>query len=541
MGVLAIPGYRMFKAWRAQNLAAEAVSLLEHADQLGEAWQKANSAYFLAPGNLDVVRAMAEVLEKGDPAQAIEYWEHAFELSEGAREDRLAIINNAILSNQLDVARDYLAPLNPEATRDLDVLELYGRFLGADGRYGEAMEMLDPVIQQIDVEESLHALYLALSQASRDPVLYQRGLGHVMELAKRGDAIGIKSLRLLIPLPDKTPAQQEFVNQRMEKHPLVERDDRIQWAEQKLVLGLDEPAAIVQDIGSQFNLQDPDELAAYSRWLNRIRQPSQVEGVIPLELALTRKDLFLILMDAYAYQGKWEAIQEVMEGKRIPLENYLKHIFMARTFLETGSERRAKLGWQKVRLEVANDPAKLQLYAQYTRQLGLYDEARLAYERLAELPISQGYGLQQRLEMERQLKNTEGIQETLEAMMFAYPLNDAVKNDLAYVNLLRGEDIDNSVVRARELIEKEPTFFAHKITLALGYFRSDQIEEALRVFDGFSVPYQSLSASWRVVFGTVLRANAQDDLADAVFRGIDARLLLPEELALFESYGPRPS
>jgi tetratricopeptide (TPR) repeat protein len=540
LGLISIPAYLAFKVWRAEELAGQALDMIEEPGSLVGAWEKVRSAFYLAPENLEVARTMGKVLERVDPPQALEHWTRAFELSEGALEDRLGVVNNALLAGQPDRAWEYLESLNPETSGDLEVIEVYGRYLGTEQRFAEAMAFLEPTIERPEAPESVHGLYLSLSQASGDPALFRKGLDHVIALARRPDAIGLKALRLLIPLPGKTGEQFAFIDSRVKEHPLVERNDRLRWVQQQLARGGVDAGVVVDSLQTQFDLNNPEDLAEFARWLNQNGLAGRVESILTLDRALTRKDLFLILMDSYAFQGKWETIQRVLEGGEVPLERYLSHIFLARTYLETGSERRAKLGWQRVRLEVANDANKLQVYAQYTRKLGLYDEARLAYERLAELPIGQRPGLEQRLEMERQLQNTKGIAETLEAMAAAYPQNDPVKNDLAYIRLLRNERVAESVQAARELIEKYPTFFSHKITLALGLFRKRNPAEALQVFEGFTVPYQELSASWRVVFGSILRANDQHDLADSVFRGIDARLLLEEELELFERYGPRP-
>lgn len=209
---------------------------------------------------------------------------------------------------------------------------------------------------------------------------------------------------------------------------------------------------------------------------------------------------------------------------------------MARSYYETGLERRAELGWQKVQLEIANDPKKLQFFANYARKLGLFKEAREAYQRMQEIPISQRIGFTAQVQMERLLGNTEALHEVQEAMHEDYPDDISVENDFFYTGFLLGKTEPNKLQEVEDLIEQNPNFLSHRMTLALGLLLNNKPEEALRVFDALDIPIAQLSPTFRTILGSVLRANGLEEEASVVFRGVDPRQLLPEEQKLFEKY-----
>lgn len=533
-----LPAYRAFKTWRAEQLAGRALELAEEPSTLAEAWQRANSAYFLAPGNLEVVRAMAEVMSRADAAQAVKYWDFAIELSEGARSDRLGKAEAALDSGQPELARAELEALGAADSGEDGEIRLYARLLAAERRYREGMAYLEERVRAADAPEAIHALYLGMSQRATEADLRRKGLEHVRRLAARDDDLGYRALSLLVPLAPREADLREYLKRRIGDHPLSDRALKLSWISARLDMESEDREALREEAEALFDRESTADLAELGRWLNRNGFPGRVEAYLPLSRAVERQDLFLIFLDSLALQGAWERVRRILEDRQVPLENYLRQVFLARSYLETGLERRASLGWQRVRLEVANDPAKLGYFAEYARRLGLYEEAREAYRRMAELPVAMGRGFEERLEMERRLKNTAGLLETLESMEAAYPKNESVRNDAIYIRLLRGEDVARGRAEAAALVEARPDFFAHRITLALAHFREGAYRDALDVFEGVTIPVDQLSASWRVVLGAILRANGQDDQADRVFRGIDARALLPEEVELLEAYGP---
>ncbi len=534
LGILAVPGYALFKTWRATNLAQEALALAEEPDGLERAWKKASSAYYLAADNLTVVRALAEVYEMADPAQALEHWERAVELSEGAEKDRIALARVSLAIGDLERVEKQLEALRVGGETSPEVAKLEARVASQGLQFGKALDALEPFLEGSD--EAIHALYLQASLASEDAAVSQRGLDHVVELAGRDDDLGLDALRLLLGLREKSGGLVTFLEERLTAHPGIIREDRLSWLAWKLRSGLMEPQAVVNAARGEFDLESDEERIALAKWLNRNGFATEVTRVVSVEAARERRDLFLVLMDAMAVQGRWEEIRRILESDGVPLENYLKQVFLARAYYETGMERRAQLGWKRVHLEIANDPVKLSFLANYARRLQLYDVAREAYERLLEIPVSRREGYLSLVKMERELQDTDRLRGVLESMHAVYPEDRAVENDLYYTQLLLGESWEVSLSGARALVEQNPNYLSHKMTLALGLLLGDRPEEALAVFDTLQIPIQQLSKSYRIILGGVLRANGLGEQADVLFRGVDPRGLLPEETELFEVY-----
>lgn len=531
-----VPGYRAVKEWRAEGLARQALALAEDESTYYEAWEKANSAYYLAPGNAEVVRSLAMVYSKADPGQALPHWERALELSGGDPQDRLGLARAALELGLLDRVGEELENLEKAGVESEDKARLQAGYLARLREHKAAMEVLGPWVRRPGAEEATHSLYLQVSVASADPDLMRRGLEHIRAMALDDGLLGLKALQLLLPLRDKDDDMVALLDRRLGEHPKAGREDRLRWYSWKWRAGIMERPAAYAEALREFDLKRDEDKVELGRWLNQNGFSDRVTALVPEVAARRRQDLFLVYLDALAIQGRWTEVRRILESGTVPLESYLQQVFLARSYYETGLDRRARLGWQRVRLEIANDPEKLAYFATYARRLNLHEEAREAYERMARLPASQRAGHVERIRMERQLGDTEKLWEALRAMHAAYPDDVAVENDMLYTQFLLGRGDTTDLERAARLVEKNPNYLAHRITLALGHLKREEPEQAMAVFDGLEIPLPQLSATFRTVLGAVLRTNGQDPQADASFRGVDVRNLMREEQQLFEAY-----
>ena len=86
-----------------------------------------------------------------------------------------------------------------------------------------------------------------------------------------------------------------------------------------------------------------------------------------------------------------------------------------------------------------------------------------------------------------------------------------------------------SVRKAQGLVEENPNYLAHRVTLALGYLRLGNPPAALRLFDGIALKNLNIPNQWRPLFVAAFRANGLSRQADGMEEGIKTESLLPEE------------
>lgn len=521
------PAWHYIKEWRAINLAREAMVELEN-DSLENAWNKAQSAYTLFTDNEEVARAVAEVTMRADPAMAVDYWKETYELS-GQRDDLERLVEAATLGRRFSEADQYLEELRQMDPRDGQMLLLEAQLRVGQQDIPAATEAVKQALEADEIPEEAHFLYVQLTQFSTDPEVRQEGIDYLRALGQRNDELGLHALQNLANYSLNTPEELQEVIVQLRNHPLRTRQDQLLALRLEMLLPDANAEENLKAALAIVDLDSPEQLIELGRWLNVQKRFSQTLQVISPEQAKSRNDLLLIWMDALAVLDQWETIAKVLEDPNIPIDQYLRLLFQARYYMETGQSARAEFAWSRAVLQVSNDPQKLWYLTRYAQKLGLYTEAKESLDRLTTLPSSRRKAFEELVRLEQREGSVLELRNRLEIMHEAYPNDTSVQNDLAYANLLLDENIAVSVVEAEQLIDEGSPYLANRVTLALGYYRQGRILDAAEILDPLQVDWTQVRSGWRAVYAAILRANGRTAEANNLIAGIDANALLAEE------------
>ena len=141
-------------------------------------------------------------------------------------------------------------------------------------------------------------------------------------------------------------------------------------------------------------------------------------------------------------------------------------------------------------------------------------------------------------------KSTELI-EAIESLLVMRPGADDARNDAVYLKLLEGvaEEADRSA--AEEMAARRPQYLSCRSTQALARLRGGRAEEAIRAYDGVTLPWENVPPGWRAVRAAALAAAGRMDearvLASTIPRDVLRRgegLLLKEFVDAPEAAGP---
>ena len=494
--LVARPIYHKTKEWRANALVKKA-NKFSSEGALPEALEKGRVAYALCPHNANVVRTIAKLYEKTDRERAMVFWKKTVELS-GKNEDRKALIYAALASNNISLANQELSILKQSDPKSKDTRLAEARVLASQGLWTQARDVLSPIIpeaHELPREDVLFVVKVLLTSPQKED--------HQTIISLLNDypdaTVNDKLLSLQIKHQLESPSHQpDILKEALHLVPSKEEKDL-------LLLG---------------------------RWLNRQEMSEKTLQLIDKNQAIKRQDLFLVWLDAMAMEKRWKEIGEILREPHIPLENYLKLLFQARVYQEIHQTSRTELTWDRLRLKVANDPKKLMFIAYYATRLGLYSEARACYEKLTTNPITMRQAYRSWILLEEQNHHTKDLQKVLHKMQEAYPQEEAIQNDLLYINLLLKENIAVSVKEAEKRVQTTPQYLAYRITLALGYLREDKSNKALSLLEGLAIDWNKVRAGWRVVGAAVFQANGREELANALLQGVDPNELFSEERKL---------
>jgi lipopolysaccharide biosynthesis regulator YciM len=172
----------------------------------------------------------------------------------------------------------------------------------------------------------------------------------------------------------------------------------------------------------------------------------------------------------------------------------------------------------------------------YAEKMGQFDQAELAFRSLSANAATARPAMEALLGIAEKRGDVELLCDTLKKMRARWPQDDSVKNDLAYVNLLMGRDVDESMAVAKELVARSPASLAHRTTLALAAIRKSDPAAALAVYHGLKIPWERVGQGHRAVHAAVLGANGQVAEAKAEAAALRWAELRAEERELVKSW-----
>ncbi len=532
-------GYDFFKDWRALNLAQAAYALLEGEptqEDAREAHDKSRSAYRIRPENLEVVRLTAKVQDylAGDRSASI--WEEAVRISGGAKEDLLGLFNAHLRTGNLGAARSVLSRLQQDFAGQVETLHAAARFRFRDQQLGSAISIARQAAEHPDAVTEHHIFYVQLTQFSPDTGIREQGIDYLRTLAAQSGETALAAARNLMRV-DSLSAEEmiEMANRLMELSD--EREDRLLALRRKLRAGEDS-ALVYEQASEEFVLAEVREQLEFARWLNQAGLPDRSLELISEEAAVGRQDLFLVRADALALTGRWSDLHRMLSSGRVPLDNYVGHLFRMRTHLEMGQYRRAQNEWERSMLDATREPDRLWFLERYVSTLNLGGYHVEVLEKLTEFPIHARRAYTRLLELLQAQGNTAEVRRQLQRMHELFPEDTAVLNDLTYYKLLLNEDVEAAAETAKNLINANPNFLAPYMTYALALLRQDQPRAALNQLREVTVDWDSVPHRWRILITCVLAANGEHRWAERYLDRIDRTRLLPEESALIQqSFG----
>jgi alkylhydroperoxidase family enzyme len=287
---------------------------------------------------------------------------------------------------------------------------------------------------------------------------------------------------------------------------------------------------------ARYSDADPAAKRSFGVWLNGRGEYERTIAFLPIEEAFKRKDHLLVCLDAMAALKRWGEIERILEIKGVPLNDAYREVFLARSALELGSATGAEMHWKLARLAAEPSPEQLIFVGSYAEKIGQLGEAELAYRKLATSATTARPAYEALLRIAERKGSSALRREILTAMHERWPKDTAVSNDLAYVNLLAGLEINESLEVARKLVEQSPGSLAHRTTLALAACRKGDPASALSVYKGLDIPWERVGPGQRAVYAAVLGLNGKTAEARAEADAIRLESLRAEERELIKRW-----
>ena len=526
--------YRWFKGQRAERFAAAGDALVA-ADKWNDAAVQYRVALQLDPSNYHGLSGAARLASKAERPEALELWQKVLALPQCTIRDREDYAELLIKTNRLNLAEKAIDPLlkgNPD-TKALQLAARYARKIGDNVKAGEYLRIASKRAPDDDAPRFQLAEVLAQSTDAADQAEARKIL---WELAARPNVYKRAAVEALGAAPELTTDERKrLLQELMALTPKTAKDDLLA-ADMRVQLQPDEAARIYREEVERWRDGQSQGLLELARWLNAHQQPELVLSTFPVERTLEDNQLLLARLDALATLQRWNDIDGVLNRTDVTLDPSVIESFRARTALERNANLDAEVHWNHAISLAGSDPYKLRFVANFAEQSRATAAALKAYEHLARFPEHADFAYRGTQRVSQRSGDTAAQRAAMSKISARAPEDPNAADQLAYLNLLLGEDVDQNFAVAKKLAEQYPNRLSYRVTTALGYLRQHDPASALAQFKGpVSIDWKRTLPAWRAVYAAALLASDRDDEARNIIASIPRDRLNPQERELIES------
>jgi hypothetical protein len=319
--------------------------------------------------------------------------------------------------------------------------------------------------------------------------------------------------------------------------PKTIKDDLLA-ADLRFQLHPDEAARIYQQAIERWGNGQTQEVLDLARWLNAHQQPELVLSTFPIERTLEDNQLLLARLDAMASLQRWNDIDDVLNRSDITLDPSVIESFRARTAQERNAALDAEVHWNHAMSLAGTDPYKLRFVANFAEQSRATAAALKAYEQLARFPEHADFAYRGIQRVSQKSGETAAQRAAMSKISARGPDDPNAADQLAYLSLLLGEDVDKNFAVAKKLTEQYPNRLSYRVTTALGYLRQHDPASALAQFKApVPIDWKRTLPAWRTVYAAALLASDRNDEARDIIATIPRDRLNPQERELIEPTG----
>jgi len=531
------PIWRAIKAKRALGFAQEAAELIRQ-EKWAPAFEKVRSALQLAPTHPEVVRLAATLYARAGLEMAFPYFETLFNQSTATREDKEEYTALALSTGHTDIAASQIRALLAEPKPSARTFLLAAQFHGGLRNLSNAVHYAREAVRT-EPNNPTNSLVLGrILLASRLPANQQEGRNALLPLARTEGPFQAPAIGAILSSPDAPRADREEILALLDAKPKRTITEELLRQDANVSLDPSRRSSIADELIESHGRASTEGTASVAAWLNRQQLFARTLELVLPDIAAKNPTLTQLRYDALMgledYRGAYNFIaQDSNTSNPLQIE-FLRCTTAQRLKGQEAIDRH----FRNLLTIAARDTRLLRTVADFALRNGRKDIANEAAQQLVRSPrdAAAAYGTL--------LKIADSQGETWEARDYARKLkdlrgqavDDSLKLQIAYYNLLLEENIDESFATLQGLQQAAPDDFTRRAVLGLAYLRKKQPKEAVALIDHQMVTWASLPAGIRAVAVAILGANKREKASSKLISRIPIARLKPEERALIRPY-----
>ncbi len=534
--IFARPIYQQIKRYRADEFAREGEAAVA-AQNWEVAFRKAELASQMAPAQPRAMRIFATIYAMAGMDRAFFYWDQLFLSSEWTAADREACLKLALRLGRTDVSRQQLEALLKDLSQVTPTIcQLAAEYFTQIDERAQAIQWLDQALHLTGNSSEVQMTLIGLLMQSPDAANRSRSRKLLLEVIEKSDPVALAAAEILIRFRESTVEEKKKALAILKNHPKGGLREKLLAVEFEVAMGEEGKGRSKElrqsVVGYTGAAKTPEELVLVTQWLNRLGEHSRVLELLPGPKATETSQVALIYLDAMAGLKKWKELEKILETTKLPVDPVLVALFQARVATELGQTRQTESFWNKVFSQAAYDPMRLIFVADYALKMGALDQAIRAYEQLTRFPTYSSRAYTNLLAIAEKQDDSERMIRILQKILEQIPDGPAPRNDLAYLQLLKNQEIDASGKVAEELVGAYPRLLSYRTTLALARLRQKDPAGAGEVYQGLEIDWETALPSAKAVYAAVLAGNGKVADAKKIIALIPGTRLKKEEREL---------
>jgi hypothetical protein len=536
--IAVIFGGRQFYHWAKAKRAGHFVDAGDRfaaAGKPNEAADRYRAALQLDPMGYRALSSAGRLATHLGRPEAVDLWGEVVKLPDATNEDRQEYADALLKAGRPKVAErviERLLKTDPD-TRTLLMASGYSRLTGDPSK---AIEFARVAVKRAPGDDKARFILADLLATSNDTSEQAEARQILWDLSGKEGTYRQPAIQGLASAPELKPEERPRVLQMLEGIPSPNITQGLLASDLRLQLHPEDADKIFNQTVARWNSSGPADLNQLARWLNLREQPERVLSLFSVDQAVQDNQLMLSRLDALATLQRWNEIDSLLDHPNLTLDPSVLESFRARAAQEKHSTLDAEMHWNHAISLASNDPYKLRFVANFAEQSHANAAALKAYDQLAKMPqhAITAYRATQRLSA---LTGDATVQRAAaEKIASLAPSDPNAVDQLAYLNLLLGGDVENNFEKARALAEKYPDRLSFRVTAALGYLRKHDPGLALAQFKAPPgtppIEWKKTPPSWRAVYAATLMANDQGEAAQEIMNSIPPDSLSPQEKEL---------
>jgi hypothetical protein len=530
--------YRGYQVWKQKHGMAMARSYLAKAD-LRNTILSLQQVLSTNPRNLGACRMMAGLTESARSPAALMWRQRVLELDPQSFDDRLALVQTALVFQDYPLATNALAGVSQTDKKTAVYHEIAGTTALEGGRPDDAeaqftmaisLDPTNPVSQlnlaSVQLQET-NALDMAEARITLQRIILNSTNAALCSQARREliiDAMRFNDFSTALTLSQDLARQKDanFSDKLLrldvlKKTRSAEFDSTLAKYKSEAAAS---PAKLYDLVNWQVNRLSPGQALGWLQSLPMQTRTNQPAALLIAQCQISVKD--------------WNGLQGFLENQNWAELEFERHAFLAKSLREQDLEESSKAEWQLALNGANGKKVALNALFQEAAQWHWSNEAeQILWTMVNSFPDDQSSAQELRHALIVEGR-TRSLMQLINIQARRDPSNVALKNDLAMVALL----LDDQDVRpndlAREVYQKDPQNPSIASTYAYSLYVQQKPAAALKVMQQIDSRNLSIPGIG-CYYGLILKANGQLSQAK-VYLNLTSKAvgLLPEEKTLFD-------